>query len=182
MTLFNRFSRVLLIVVLAIVLAAAGTFSVYKLFPQKHLSCVNKYCSEYGVSPYIVFALIKAESNFNPDAQSSASAKGLMQLTDATFKFCLEKMGLDKQNTDIFDPELNIRVGIWYFKTLLDKYDGNEKNAIAAYNAGLSNVDKWLSSRLYSVDGKTLDTIPFKETDRHIQKISRYQKIYELLY
>lgn len=149
------------------------------LFPLRHYDLIEKYCEEYTVKPYFVSALIKAESNFREDAVSHADAKGLMQLTDATFLYCMETLG---KEGDIFSAEDNIQAGVWYLSHLLKKYDGNITNAIAAYNAGSTNVDGWLSDSRYSDDGKTLLEIPFGETDRHVGKIRRYGNIYKFLY
>ena len=150
------------------------------IFPIKYKNTIEKYCEEYGVNPPLVYALIKAESNFRENAKSHAGAKGLMQITDETFKHCLEK--LDISHANIFNAESNIQCGIWYLSYLLGKYDKNTENAVAAYNAGETNVDRWLKDSKYSKDPKTLSDIPFWETKRHIGKIKRYIKIYEYIY
>lgn len=163
---------ILLILIVALIICRG-------LFPIRHYSVIEEYCEEYGVEKSLVLALIKAESNFNEDAVSHADAKGLMQLTDSTFDYCMTSL---EASGDIFSTEDNIRAGVWYLSHLIEKYDGNTENAIAAYNAGSSNVDKWLSNSLYSSDGKELDIIPFGETSRHVGKIRRYNNIYKLLY
>ena len=150
------------------------------IFPIKHENTIKKYCEEYGVNPPLVYALIKAESNFRENAQSHAGAKGLMQITDGTFEYCLKKLGISDVN--IFNTQANIQCGIWYLSYLLDKYGGNTENAIAAYNAGETNVDRWLKDSNYSNDSKNLLDIPFGETKRHVGKIQRYVKIYEHIY
>ena len=150
------------------------------IFPIKHKEAIEKYCGEYGVNPPLVYALIKAESNFQKNALSHAGAKGLMQITDETFEYCLKKLGIPHAN--IFNAEANIQCGIWYLSYLLEKYDNNTKNAVAAYNAGETNVDRWLKDSRYSRDSKTLSSIPFGETKRHVEKIQRYAKIYEYMY
>lgn len=171
--------------VLACLLAAAifmFTFSVFRgLFPLKHFDIIKENCNRYNVPPHLVLALIKAESNFSPDAVSHANAKGLMQLTDDTFEFCKKSLR-DTSAKDIFDIETNIRAGIWYLSYLIKMYDGNIKNAVAAYNAGAANVNKWLRDPSLSSDAKTLDVIPFGETQRHVEKITRYNTVYKLLY
>ena len=150
------------------------------LFPDSFSSYIDHYCRKYGVSPSLVYALIKAESNFREDARSSAGAKGLMQITDETFEYCLKTLGIP--NANIFNAEANIQCGIWYLSYLLGKYGGNTKNAVAAYNAGETNVNRWLKDSRYSKDFKTLLRIPFGETKRHVEKIQRYAKIYEYIY
>ena len=150
------------------------------IFPIKHENTIKRYCEEYGVNPPLVYALIKAESNFRENAQSHAGAKGLMQITDGTFEYCLKSLGVPDVN--IFNTQANIQCGIWYLSYLLDKYGGNTENAIAAYNAGETNVDRWLNDSKYSKDSKNLLDIPFGETKRHVGKIQRYVKIYEHIY
>lgn len=169
--------------VLALSLIVTLAFAaIYNLFPAKHSFLIEKYCNLYDVDKNIVFALIKAESNFDENAVSHAGAKGLMQLTDETFSHCAKALGKDYVKEDIFDPEINISLGVWYLSTLLEKYDKSTINAVAAYNAGSSNVNKWLSDKNLSSDGKTLSSIPFGETKRHCEKIKRYQSIYKFLY
>ena len=173
----SRVSLALFIIFLIIVTACSVMRS---LFPNSHIGHIEKYSNKFGVDNSLVLALIKAESNFNPDAVSRADAKGIMQLTEDTFDFCNNALKTDTEN--IFAPEANIRAGVWYLSYLLDRYNGNYENALAAYNAGASNVDKWLSDSSYSPDGETLKIIPFGETKRHIEKIIRYKVIYDFLY
>ena len=149
------------------------------LFPIKHENSIQKYCDMYGVDTHLILALIKAESNFKDDAVSHANATGLMQLTKETFAFFEETTNA---RGDIENPNDNIHAGVWYLSYLLERYEGNTKNALAAYNAGLSNVDTWLKDPLISSDGKTLKKIPFGETARYTEKVSRYTIIYRMLY
>ncbi len=174
-----RAAIALLIILLIVTLCAV---IIYRLFPAKHSDIINKYCDEFDVSPHLVMALIKAESNFNENAVSHAGARGLMQLTDKTFEHCMNVLGKDASGEDISNPDVNINAGVWYISYLLKKYDGDITNAVAAYNAGATNVDKWLQDSSLSPDGKTLSDIPFGETKRHCEKIKSYYKIYEFLY
>ena len=157
----------------------ASAFILRLIFPDEYSTLIEKHSNKYGVDIYTVFALIKAESNFNTDAISSASAKGLMQLTDETFLFCKSNINLE---SSIFNPESNIKAGIWYLSFLNKKFDSNEKNVLASYNAGTSNVRKWLENQKYSSDGKTLDKVPYAETHNYIKRVLSYRKIYYLLY
>lgn len=167
--------------IICIALIICISFSVLrKLFPTPYWDTINTYCKKYSVDKWLVTALIKAESNFNEDAVSHAGAKGIMQVTDETFAFCMENT--DIKNPDIFIPDANIHAGVWYLSHLIKKYDGNTQNALAAYNAGMGNVDKWLKDTRYSSDGKTLKKIPFSETVRYTEKINRYKIIYSILY
>ena len=173
-------AAIALLIILSIVTLCAAV--IYRLFPLKHADTINKYCDKFDVSPYLVMALIKAESNFNEDAVSHAGAKGLMQLTDETFEHCTKVLAADFSPKEIFNPDANICAGVWYLSYLLEKYGGNITNAVAAYNAGASNVDKWLGDTALSPDGKTLLNIPYGETKRHCEKIKTYNKLYKFLY
>lgn len=149
------------------------------LFPRPHMAVIDKYCSVYGVDENLVSAIIKAESNFREDAVSHAEAKGIMQITDDTFNFCKENIRLESEN--IFDVDANIHAGVWYLSFLSEKYDENTENILAAYNAGMGNVDNWLKDPRYSSDGKTLKKVPFSETAHYVEKIKRYKIIYRLM-
>ncbi len=177
----NLLLKILLTLLILSIITLTGLHSVYRLFPVKYYDIVSKYCSLYNVDESLILALIKAESNFCETASSDASAKGLMQLTDDTFEFCKKHSPLPS-DADIFNAEHNICAGVWYFSFLLNKYNSNAENAIAAYNAGFVTVDKWLASGKYSTDGKTLTVVPYGETHRHIKKIKKYKKIYNFLY
>lgn len=171
----------LLSAIICIALIICISFSVLrKLFPTPYWDTINTYCKKYSVDKWLVTALIKAESNFNEDAVSHAGAKGIMQVTDETFLFCMENTDIESNN--IFSPVANIHAGVWYLSHLIKKYDGNTQNALAAYNAGMGNVDKWLKDTRYSSDGNTLQNVPFEETKRYIEKIDRYETIYSILY
>ena len=176
----KRLSRVVsaLFIIFFIIIIAFGVMRA--LFPRAHIEYIKKYSHKFGVDSSLVLALIKAESNFNTDAVSHANAKGIMQLTEETFEFCNDTLKTDAG--DILSPEENIRAGVWYLSYLIERYNGSCKNALAAYNAGATNVDKWLSDSRYSDDGKTLKEIPFGKTYRHTEKITRYKIIYDFLY
>ena len=145
-------------------------------FPFGYNTAVEKAAEKWGVDRALVYAVIKAESNFDAQTQSPRGAKGLMQLLDSTAEWCAGEMGLESY--DLSDPEDNINIGVYYLSYLLDYYKGNEKTALSAYNAGHGNVDGWISGGEYSKDGETLDTIPFSETEKYIKKIEFYKKVY----
>ncbi len=177
----HKLFKKILWALICIAVIVCVSFSMLRyLFPLSHYDTINKYCSKYGVDTQLVLALAKAESNFNEDAISHAGAKGIMQVTDETFLFCIENTDIESKN--IFSPDANIHAGVWYLSHLIKKYDGNTQNALAAYNAGMGNVDKWLKDTRYSSDGKTLKEIPFSETVRYTEKINRYKIIYSILY
>ena len=153
-----------------------------KIYPLKYSEYVEKYSEEYNVDPYMVYAIIKAESNFNENAKSSSSAVGLMQIMEDTAIETAKKMNLEVTQKDLFNPETNIKIGLKYFTELLDKYNNNYHLAIIAYNAGIGNVDKWLEKEIIKEDASDLENVPFKETNNYVRKILRDYDIYKELY
>ena len=147
------------------------------LFPSQYERQVEKCSEEYGVDKNLIMAIIKAESNFRKDAVSTKGAKGLMQIMDETGKWCADKIEIPEP--DLCDVETNIRIGTFYISHLLEMYEGNEKTAVAAYNAGYGNVDKWLADEKHSKNGKDLNLVPFPETQKYIKKVMLYKKVYD---
>lgn len=147
-----------------------------RLFPTPYGETISAVAAENNLSPALLYALIKAESNFDAEALSAKGAKGLMQLMDETAAWCGSKAGLPAGN--LLNPEENIALGAYYMGYLLSLYQGEETCALAAYNAGQGRVNSWLRDSRYSADGKTLHTIPFPETEKYVKKIRVYKKIY----
>ena len=111
-------------------------------FPRKFLPLIDFYSREQQVDPFLVQALIREETFFQADAVSPASAHGLTQLLLGTARPLARAIGLKVKTGDLYDPEINIRLGLRYFKSLLDRYDGRRYLALAAYNAGPHRVDQ----------------------------------------
>ena len=153
-----------------------------KLYPLKYSEYVEKYAKEYNIDKYMVYAIIKAESNFNENAQSSSDAIGLMQIMEITAIETARKMNLEVTEEDLFKPDLNINIGLKYFTYLLNQYDNNYPLAIIAYNAGMGNVDAWIKDGTIKEDGTDIENVPFKETNNYVRKILRDYEIYKGLY
>lgn len=144
-------------------------------YPVAYSSYITEYANDNNLDPYLVIALIKQESNFVADARSEY-AGGLMQLTEVTAEEYAKKLGLTDYN--YMDPETNIKIGCYVLASMIKKYD-NIDTALAAYNAGVGNVDNWLKNPDYSSDGKTLYYIPFSETRHYVKKVNQYIEIYK---
>ena len=114
----------------------------------------------------------------NPNAISKSKAKGLMQIMDSTAKEIAKKNNIELTDENILDPEINIEIGTIYLSQLIEKYNSVEL-AIAAYNAGHGNVDKWISQDTLKEDGTDAENIPFKETNMYVRKVMRDWKIYK---
>ncbi len=143
-------------------------------YPIGYKEYIVKYADKYDIDKYLVMGVIRVESNYVNEAQSNAGAKGLMQITDETAEWIVKKMDdKDFEEIDLFEPSINIEIGCFYLSYLIDKDDGRGDTAIAAYNAGVGNVNKWLSDSRYSSDGETLDDIPYEETKNYVIKVNR---------
>lgn len=169
-------SRKRLITVLAIFLLLAILCLSLAHFTDKHLrhkrekavySIVLAAANTYGVSPAMVLAVIRTESDFYQDAHSSAGAVGLMQLLPQTFVYLREeKLKENLTDNDLWKPQVNIRYGTYYLSYLFSRF-GNWRVALAAYNAGEGRVEEWLSDSTLS-DGENLLDIPYPETARYV--------------
>jgi soluble lytic murein transglycosylase len=150
------------------VLVISGAFdkAIQELtLPLRHEDVIRQQSREKGVDAALIAAVIYSESKF-VDQTSSAGARGLMQITPEAAKF-IEKQsgGTTFRLSDLADPELNIRYGTYLLRELLDRYDGDEAAALAAYNAGPGNADRWGGSSL------TVGEIPFPETRAYVEEV-----------
>jgi peptidoglycan lytic transglycosylase len=135
---------------------------------------VDGHAAHYRLDPALLAAVIEAESKFNTNAHSAAGAVGLMQLTPSTAKgIALYTGGHDFRVSDLTNPEINVRYGAWYLRHLLDRYHQNERVALAAYNAGEENVDRWQNEHV---------GIQFGETRDYVNEVERLKKIYRKAY
>jgi len=142
-------------------------------YPLEYESIVRGHAANYHLNPALLAAVIEQESKFRADAKSSAGAIGLMQLQPATAKGIALRTGGSKfVLSDLYDPELNVRYGAWYLHHLLQRY-GNERLALAAYNAGQRNVDGWRAAG---------EDIQFAETRAYVDKVERLKDIYRRAY
>lgn len=173
------FSAVLL--TLSVIIAAAGINILYKaMYPTEYEDLVVKYSSENRLEPTLVFAVIRCESGFNKDAMSHKDAHGLMQITPETLEWLVMVEG-GSELPDMYDPEQNIKYGTALLRLHLDEF-GNYREMLAAYHAGRGAVNSWLSDPRYSSDGKTLDNIPYGNTNDYVNKVLSVKRIYDKLF
>ena len=151
-----------------------------KLYKKDYSEYVSKYAEEYDIDENLIYALIKAESNFNEKAVSHQNAKGLMQLMQSTAQDLANRSQIKLTKDNILEPDININLGTQYIALLLNKYDSIEV-ALAAYNAGSGNVDKWIKDGTIKADGSDIENIPYKETNTYVRKIMRDYEIYNQL-
>ena len=155
------------------------------IYPKTYSEIVTTYAEKYGVDSNLIFAVIKAESNFEENAVSSKSAIGLMQIVENTALDVARKNNIEIKQENIKEELLNvdnnINIGTKYLETLLKKYN-NLEVARAAYNAGIGTVDNWINKGIIKKDGSDIEKIPYKETNNYVRKILRDYKIYKEIY
>lgn len=179
----------LIVLIICVAVLAAAWQPLYRnvflkaAYPRKYQSIVASCAAKSGLDPSLVYAVIRSESGFDPNAKSNIGALGLMQLTPPTFDWAMTKTHEDEHYTadDLYTPEINVRYGTVVLSELLNEF-GDEQTAIAAYHAGRSNVKAWLSNPSYSKDGRTLYHIPFTDTRVYVKKVEATKKIYSELY
>ncbi len=172
---------------LLLVVAIGGVMLFHKplcrlLFPFPYREIVEMNAEYAGVDPQLVAALIYVESKFKPDAESRRGARGLMQLMPETASWVIEQKGLNHQVDDLYDPEVNIKLGIWYLAFLFREFNGDRVLVLAAYNAGWPKVKEWLASGAWEGKVNDLHRIPYLETRRYVTKIMRTYYLYRYLY
>ena len=152
------------------------------LFPQQYWSAIQQEAGKNGLDPYMVASLIRQESEFNPGAISGANAWGLMQLLPSVGRSMAKQEGIRHfSDSELLNPQTNIRLGARYLKQTLDKFDGQAPYAFAAYNAGDSRVTDWQSIGKYHGMDEFVESIPFTETRDYVQAILRNEAIYREL-
>jgi soluble lytic murein transglycosylase len=151
--------------------------------PLRHDDIIRQQAADKDLDPALIAGVIYAESHFR-DQTSHAGAKGLMQLMPETADYIAEKSGGTAfVQGDLATPQVNIAYGSWYLRYLLQKYEGREVLALAAYNAGEGKVDEWAAAA--SANGETFraaDHIPFAETRHYVERVldarERYRRTY----
>jgi len=132
--------------------------------------------------PYLVAAVIKHESKFDPYARSDGGALGLMQLMPQTAEWIARQLGEPFTEDYLYDPALNIRYGVWYLAVLEDEFGGNDILALAAYNAGRGNVRDWMERFHWNDQFNEIDAIPYPETRLYVRRVLEDREQYKRLY
>ena len=186
-----KLRRCLIVLLLAALLAAGvcgirwgGEMLDRALHPQEYSEYVEYYADKYQLDPLLLYSFICTESGFDPSAQSSVDARGLMQITDETFQWIKSKIAPTEELTfgDLYDPEINVRFGSYYLAVILECYDQDIATAAAAYHSGWGTVDQLLTQEKYTDDGRTLTVFPYEQMDLYVKKIRRNYESYQRLY
>jgi len=150
------------------------------LYPRAYADLVTRHAVDTGISPGLAYAVIRSESSFNPGATSPVGARGLMQLMPNTALKMVKEKGFSAEK--LYEPELNIRLGTRHLKDLLEQYQGNLVAVIASYNAGGSNVNRWLKTYSGLAEDEFIECIPFGETRDYVKKVLATAALYRKLY
>jgi soluble lytic murein transglycosylase len=171
--LFLLASVAALAAIVAMVVSPWADKAVHELaLPLRHEDIIRQQAHDKGLDPALIAAVIYAESHFRDGQVSAAGAQGLMQLTPATARYIAHKSGGTQFVVDdLGTPQVNIAYGAYYLRYLLRRYDGNVDFALAAYNAGEGNVDRWISAARAHERALTVTAIPYSETRAYVQRV-----------
>lgn len=158
--------------------------SIYKLaYPLHYQDTINDFAKEYRLDPYLVTALIREESYFNPKAGSAAGARGLMQLMPATALYIAQRNGISYQGASaLYNPDKNIQLGCAYFDYAKEKLYEDDMLAVASYNGGPNAVKNWKDTLDYRNFDEFIENIPYPETRDYVKKVYRSYWVYINIY
>ena len=183
-----RAVAVILIIALSLGVAIGLDFLITKteenIYPLEYTEFVGMYAKEYNIPEYVILAVIKIESDFDPHATSHVGAMGLMQMMPDTFEWLTGGEHLKEYlpAASLYSPDVSIRYGTYYLLYLYRKFDYNWDTALAAYNGGEGNVTKWLADPEYSDGEGNLTYIPIRETRNYVKKVNAAIDTYKKLY
>ncbi len=157
-----------------VVISEAGR----RTLPLADTQIIRAQAAEKRLDPALIAAVIYCESKFEP-RPSAAGAEGLMQILPET-AYYLAKLsgGRTFTSADLASPSVNVAYGSYYLRYLLDHYDGNEMLAVAAYNGGLANVDRWVAQAQAAGRELTIEEIPFPETREYVRRVLGAEQVY----
>lgn len=150
--------------------------------PLSDASVIREQAAEKHLDPALIAAVIYAETKFDP-RPSPAGAQGLMQILPATAYYLAGLSGGRRFTaSDLATPSINVAYGSYYLRYLLDHYNGNEMLALAAYNGGIANVDRWVAQANAAGHELTIGAIPFAQTRAYVQRVLEAQRAYRATY
>jgi len=149
-----------------------GLIFVHFRFPKRYCDIIAAASEVHNVEPALIYAVILSESGFDRYAVSSAGAVGLMQIMPSTAEYIARERGIEFSEEMLFDPAINIDFGTYYLNRMFKRF-GNQKEALAAYNAGEGNVSAWRAL--------DLERIPFQETRNYVRRVAFARKVYLFL-
>lgn len=155
-----------------------------QMYPVKYSEDIKASASNYNMDPYLIAAIIRVETNYTTGKVSSKGALGLMQLMPDTADWIIEQANFSKVSREMLinRADVNIQAGVWYLGSLHRKFDGNSIAAVAAYNAGPGNVNKWLTNGVWDGKLESVRNLPYGETRHYVQRVIYYYNKYKQLY
>ncbi|MBL7064325.1 MAG: transglycosylase SLT domain-containing protein [Anaerolineae bacterium] len=151
-------------------------------YPRPYSATVEAAAAEFDVDPLLLWAIMRQESRYDPEAFGYAGERGLMQVMPPTQDWIAEQLGEDISPGDGFTPEANVRMAAWFLRFLLDYYDGDLELAVLAYNGGAGSVDSWQANPLVSNRDDLLRWIGFGSTREYLERVSLNYRVYQELY
>lgn len=152
-------------------------------FPLPFRSPLERYSRAEGLDPFLVAALIRQESEFNPKVISHANAYGLMQLLPTTGRQMARHFGVRRlRASQLLVADRNIQLGTYFFHNLLNSYSGQAEVALASYNAGPGRANLWRTWGPFREQAEFVESVPFHETRGYIQIVLRNADVYRRLY
>jgi soluble lytic murein transglycosylase len=140
--------------------------------PRPYAPIVERWASAYNVDPLLASAMLEAESSGRPEAVSSSGALGLMQLMLPTAEEVAKELGLGSPSRDdVLDPDLNVRLGVYYLSKLRQRFDDERELVIAAYHAGPTRVDKWRCSRADLSSAEVIEELAYPDTRKYVRRV-----------
>ena len=152
-------------------------------FPLPYRADFERFARQNNLDPFLFAALARQESEFNPKAVSESSARGLTQIMPPTGRELSRQLRMKPYSTaSLFQPQVNLKLGSFYLKSLTDSVEGRLEAALAAYNAGLSRAKTWSTWGEFREAAEFVETVPFTQTRQYIQIVLRNADIYRQLY
>ena len=152
-------------------------------FPIPYREDLERFARQNNLDPFLVAALARQESEFNPKAVSVSSARGLTQIMPSTGRELSRRLRIRPYSTArLFQPQVNLQLGTYYLRSVVDSVDGRWEAALAAYNAGLSRAKDWSTWGEFREPAEFVETVPFTQTREYIQIVLRNADIYRQLY
>ncbi|TXK86143.1 lytic transglycosylase domain-containing protein [Paenibacillus sp. N3.4] len=182
---FLRKKRVfaLLLIFFVLVLFMNSAYIGRKLYPIYFKQEIRQSAAKHHIDPFLIAAIIRVETNYKHHLESKKGALGLMQLMPETAEWIAESTNLSSDEAkDLLQVDVNINLGSWYLSWLQKHYNGNLIYAIAAYNAGQGNVNKWKQNNIWDGTEANISQIPFGETRHYVQRVLYYYDKYTNLY
>lgn len=179
---FGKLIGFILLAILILLVVCYGTIA-YQTSRTRisYQDQIYESSEKYNVDPLLTAAIIKVESDFDKDAQSHQGAQGLMQLLDETASHAAELTNKEFYPDKLSDVEYNLDLGVAYYDYLY-RYYNNRDLALAAYNGGVGNVDKWIKEGLLDPNNPDVLNIPFEETRQYVTKIDANYDVYKKFY